>query len=129
MASWENIIRLGPSAHAVTCSYHPNKKQMRRDQIDAIKDDMMQNVHGGVSTALTEARKARNERVRKEVMPLAAAAAERRAQEAAAQRKEMEAQKRAAEAKRKADVKAAGQLTWEEPPRRRPKLIAPWEEK
>jgi hypothetical protein len=102
---------------------------MRRDQVDAIEDDMMQNVHGGVSNALTEARKARNERVRKEVMPLAAAAAERRAQEAAAQKKEMEAQKRAAEAKRKADAKAAGQPTWEEPPKRRPRLLPAWEER
>ncbi len=129
MASWENVIRLGGSAHAVTCIYHPDKKQMRRDQIDAIQDDMMQNVHGGVSNALTEARKARNERVRKEVMPLAAAAAERRAQEAAAQKKEMEAQKRAAEAKRKADAKASGQMTWEEPPKRRPRLLPAWEER
>ncbi|TVY71309.1 E3 ubiquitin-protein ligase [Lachnellula suecica] len=128
MASWENIMRLGETAHAVTCSYHPQRVRLRHDQVTAQQDQMTELVHGGrVSDALVQARAARNERVKKEVRPLALQAAERRAKEAEALKKEVDAQKKAADAKRKAEAREAGHFV--EPPKQRPRLLPAWEER
>jgi hypothetical protein len=79
MASWENIIRLGPTAHGVTCDYHPNKVRMRADQKNARANRMAELVHGGpVSETLELARQERNANRRAILRPLAALAAEQR---------------------------------------------------
>lgn len=124
-------MRIGETAHAVTCSYHPNHRQMSRGQVTARQDQIAELVHGGrVSDALVQARHARNERVKKEVRPLAALAAERRMKEADAQKLEIQAQEKAREAKRKAEAREVGGMMVDpSPPKRRPRLIAPWEEK
>jgi len=90
MCSWENIIRIGPTAHASTCSYHPNRVQLRRDQLDAGQNRMMQLVHGGeVSEALAEAREELRRKRREMLRPLAAKAAEERMKKAAVEQKDM----------------------------------------
>ncbi|TVY46806.1 E3 ubiquitin-protein ligase [Lachnellula occidentalis] len=131
MASWDNIMRIGETAHAATCSYHPDRRQMSRSQVDARQMQMTELVHGGrISDALVQARYARNERVKAEVRPLAALAAERRRREAEERRKEVVVQKKASEAKRKAEAREAGTLSsWNESPKMRPRLLPPWEER
>jgi hypothetical protein len=90
-ASYEKIKRLGEAGHAVHCMYHPNRVHMRRDQERAAQGQLTQMVHGGpISEALEQARGRRNERVRAELRPLAAQAAERRMREMEQQNKEEE---------------------------------------
>jgi hypothetical protein len=88
--------------------YHPRRVQVRRGQEQAVQGQLTQLVHGGpVSEALEQARGRRNERVRAELRPLAAQAAERRM-------REMEQQKE--------DEKG-------EAKKRKLNLHAPWEER
>lgn len=106
-ASYENIKRLGDEAHAATCTYHPRRVQMRRDQKQAHQGQLTQLVHGRpVSDTLKRARGARNERIRADIRPKAAEAAEKR-------RKEMEQKKEEGQQDKK----------------RRLHLHPPWEEK
>jgi hypothetical protein len=107
-AAFENVKRLGEMAHAPTCIYNPKRVQMRKEQEQVIQGQLTALVHGGpVSETLEKARGARNERVRAELRPLAAQAAERRMREMEQKRKEEEGV-----------VK-----------KRRLNLHAPWEEK
>ncbi|PMD24650.1 hypothetical protein NA56DRAFT_566586 [Hyaloscypha hepaticicola] len=90
-ASYEKIKAIGEEAHAVHCMYHPRRVNMRRDQERAAQGQLTQMVHGGpISEALEQARGRRNERVRAELRPLAAQAAERRMREMEQQKKEEE---------------------------------------
>jgi hypothetical protein len=69
--------------------YHPRRVQVRRGQEQAVQGQLTQLVHGGpVSEALEQARGRRNERVRAELRPLAAQAAERRMREMEQQQKD-----------------------------------------
>ncbi|KAG6365718.1 hypothetical protein INS49_007329 [Diaporthe citri] len=55
--SYENIIRLGPSAHATFCTYHPNKVNLTKSQQDAARSSrIMGLVHGGEAAEAAEAR-------------------------------------------------------------------------
>ena len=73
---------MGPTAHAVTCTYHPQKVRLRADQQAAHSERIKQLVHGRpVSEALEKARKERNMKRIKELRPLAAEAAEKRMKE------------------------------------------------
>ncbi|KAH7407170.1 hypothetical protein BKA64DRAFT_742850 [Cadophora sp. MPI-SDFR-AT-0126] len=120
LASWENIIRLGDTAHARHCSYHPDKVRLRSDQREANARNMAELVHGGpVSEALANARVAHNAKRRETLRPLALEAAEKRAR----------AMKEEAEAKAKARGNPGGSSSSFTPRVKRPKLIAPWEEK
>jgi hypothetical protein len=105
--SYENIKRRGEEAHAPTCTYHPRRVQMRRDQEQAVQGQLTALVHGGpVSETLERARGARNARVRAELRPLAAQAAERRMREMEQNRKE----EKGVEKKRRLNLHAP----WEE---------------
>lgn len=107
-ASYEKIKAIGEEAHAVHCMYHPRRVNMRRDQERAAQGQLTQMVHGGpISEALEQARGRRNERVRAELRPLAAQAAERRMREIDQQKKEEE---KAGTKKRKLNLHAP----WEE---------------
>lgn len=113
MASYENLKRFGETAHAPTCSYHPNKVRASKYQEEATRDRMTQLVHGGpVSEALQQARQARNARIRAEVRPLALEAAEKRMKEAREQAKA-----------RELEMKESNL-----PKRRKTKLVPAWEE-
>jgi hypothetical protein len=113
MASYENLKRFGETAHAQTCTYHPNKVRTRKDQEEATRDRMTQLVHGGpVSEALQQARTARNARIKAEVRPLALEAAE----------------KRMKEAKDMARIREAGMKESNVPKKRKTKLVPAWEE-
>jgi len=110
--SYEEIKRRGEEAHAPTCIYHPRKVNTRRDAEQRMQGQLTQLVHGGpVSEALEKARGKRNERVRAELRPLAAQAAERRMREMEQQEKEKKKEKRG------------------EQKRPRLNLHAPWEER
>jgi hypothetical protein len=90
MCNWENILRIGETAHALTCTYHPNRVQLRRDQKEAEANRMMLHVHGGeVSEALAQAREDLRRRRREAIRPLALKAAEERAKTAAEERQGM----------------------------------------
>jgi hypothetical protein len=107
-ASYENMKRFGENAHAPTCMYHPRRVQMRKDQEQAVQGQLTQLVHGGpVSETLERARGARNARVRAELRPLAAQAAERRMRELEQKQKE---EKSIEKKKRKLNLHAP----WEE---------------
>lgn len=107
--SFEKVKHLGEEAHAPTCVYHPRRVQVRRDQERAVQSQFTQMVHGGpVSEALERARGQRNERIRAEMRPLAALAAERRMREM--------------EQKKKADPQS------EKKRKRNLNMHAPWEE-
>ncbi|KAH7357236.1 hypothetical protein BKA65DRAFT_424111 [Rhexocercosporidium sp. MPI-PUGE-AT-0058] len=121
LTSWENIMRIGTTAHARHCSYHPDKVRLRADQEDASARNMAELVHGGpVSEALAKARVERNAKRREKLRPLALEAAEKRAQ----------AMKKEADAKAKEKANASGDgSSMGLGSRKKPKLIAPWEEK
>lgn len=113
--SYENIIRLGPTAHATFCTYHPNKVNLTKSQQDAARSRIMGLVHGGeVSAELARAREDLRRRRREEIRPKAAEAAEAR----------MRLQKE--------QNKGRDQAQMEEGPpekkKRKVKLVAPWEE-
>ncbi len=81
---------------------------MRKEQEQAVQGQLTALVHGGpVSETLEKARGARNERVKAELRPLAAQAAERRMREMEKNRKEGKATEK----------------------KRRLHLHAPWEER
>ncbi|EKD19388.1 ring finger protein [Drepanopeziza brunnea f. sp. 'multigermtubi' MB_m1] len=112
-AAWENILRLGPTAHARTCPNHPERLNVRGDQRQGMVQQMAELVHGGpVSETLEKARRERDQKRRETARLLAAEAAERRMLAA------KEEQERA-----QANVKV--------PSVKKPKtkLVAPWEEK
>jgi len=112
MASWENILRIGATAHAATCPNHPNRVQLRADQKLANEARILESVHGGkVSEVLQKARVERNARNRERIRPLALEAAERRAKEDAMARQ------------------ALGEQGGVVRKQKRNKLTAPWEEK
>ena len=79
LASWENIMRIGPEAHGPTCDYHPRKRQKTKAQQAAGQAQMTESLLGApASEALLKAREARNERVRADIRPKALEAAEAR---------------------------------------------------
>lgn len=101
-------MRLGPTAHASTCDYHPNRVSVRRDQQQAGHNRMMQLIHGGeVSETLAKAREELRRVRREQMRPLAAAAAEARMKNAVAEKKA-----KASEAPMKKKVKLMP--AWEE---------------
>lgn len=114
--SYENIIRLGPTAHATFCTYHPNKVNLTKSQQEAARSRIMGLVHGGeVSAELARAREDLRRRRREEIRPKAAEAAEARI------RLQQREQNRDQEAVQSKD----GQP---EKKKRKVKLVAPWEE-
>lgn len=112
--SWENILRIGATAHATFCIYHPNKVNLTKTQQEAARTRIMGLVHGGeVSAELNRARDDFRLRRREEMRPKVAEAAE-------ARRKQMMEQKR----------QQGLSLTGETPPRKKNKvkLVPAWEE-
>ena len=72
-------MRIGNEAHAPTCVYHPRKLQKSKAQQAAGQAQMTETLLGApASEALLRARGARNERIRVEIRPKAAEAAEAR---------------------------------------------------
>lgn len=113
--SWENILRIGNTAHATFCIYHPNKVNLTKAQQERARSRIMGLVHGGeVSAELTMARDEFRQRRREEMRPKVAEAAEARRMKA------LEQQKRDGE----------GEKTGVSPTKkkRKVKLVAPWEE-
>lgn len=87
--------------------YHPRRIQTPRNQEATVQGQLTQLVHGGpISETLEKARSRRNERVRAELRPLAAQAAERRMREMEQNRKE----EKGGEKKRRLNLHAP----WEE---------------
>ncbi|KAK2627614.1 hypothetical protein QTJ16_003580 [Diplocarpon rosae] len=81
LASWENIIRIGVTAHARTCVYHPDQVALGDEETAASARQMTELVHGGpISEALAKARVERENTRRMAIRPLAAEAAEKRMQ-------------------------------------------------
>jgi hypothetical protein len=81
-ADWENIIRLGGAAHALTCIYNPSHVRKRPDQIAAEKARALEAVHGGqISDELRQAKEHHQEERRATMRPLALEAAEKRMKE------------------------------------------------
>lgn len=106
--NWENIIRLGRTAHGRNCPNHPDSFKLSRNQISARETNLTRLVHGGpVNERLSKAKYARQKQMRDELRPLALAAAEQRMKDEAL-------------AKEKSLSSA--------PPKKRVKLVAPWEE-
>lgn len=105
-------MRIGQEAHAPTCDYHPRKLQKSKAQQAAGQVHMTETLLGGpASEALLRARDARNERVRAELRPKAAEAAEARMK---------------AELER---AKEGGKNESPEKKRRRVRLLPAWEER
>ncbi|KAF7874823.1 hypothetical protein EAF04_001997 [Stromatinia cepivora] len=105
---WENIIRLGEAAHGRNCPNHPDSFKLSRNQISAREANLTQLVHGGpVNERLAQARYAKQKQRRDEMRPLALAAAEQRMKD---------------QALTKAESQPSG------PPKKKAKLVAPWEE-
>ena len=74
-------MRVGYEAHAPTCTYHPRKQQKSKSkaQQTAQQKQMTEMLLGApASEALLRARGARNERIRVEIRPKVAEAAEAR---------------------------------------------------
>lgn len=114
--SYENVIRLGPTAHATFCTYHPNKVNLTKSQQDAARARIMGLVHGGeVSAELARAREDLRRRRREEIRPKAADAAEAR------MRLHREQQVKSGQGPVRADGPP-------EKKKRKVKLVAPWEE-
>lgn len=112
--SWENILRIGATAHATFCIYHPNKVNLTKTQQEAARARIMGLVHGGeVSAELSRARDEFRQRRREEMRPKLAEAAE-------ARRNQM------LEQKRQQSLSSTGPT----PPRKKNKvkLLPPWEE-
>lgn len=110
--SYENVLRLGATAHATFCLYHPNKVNLTKNQKEAARNKLMGLVHGGeVSAELSKARDQLRERRRAEIRPKVAEAAEARRRLAMTEHQE-------------GSSTQAGKL----PKKKRVKLIAPWEE-
>lgn len=112
--SWENILRIGATAHATFCIYHPNKVNLTKTQQEAARARIMGLVHGGeVSAELSRARDEFRQRRREEMRPKLAEAAE-------ARRNQM------LEQKRQQSLSSTG----ETPPRKKNKvkLLPPWQE-
>ena len=116
MAEWENIIRLGDSAHASWCDNHPNKVAKTKSQREADKNRMTELLHGRPIT--DEERAARDglraRRVEK-IRPLVVEAAEKRMQAAKEQQEKMKKQ-------------MSDSPDGKQPAKKKTKLIAPWEE-
>ncbi|KUI67795.1 E3 ubiquitin-protein ligase RNF19B [Cytospora mali] len=107
--SWENILRIGDTAHATFCIYHPNKVNLTQAQQEATRNRIMGLVHGGeISAELAKARDELRQRRRVEIRAKAAEAAEARLKGAVHQ-------KRIA-------------ITSPEKKKKKVKLVAPWEE-
>ena len=114
-------MRIGDTAHARHCRYHPDKVRLRSDQMDASARNMAERVHGGpVSEALANARIAHSAKRREKLRPLALEAAEKRAQ---AMKEEAAAKAKEKAAKARSDRDGMGAA-----PTKRPKLVAPWRE-
>lgn len=115
---YENILRIGATAHATFCIYHPNKVNLTKAQQDAARERIMGLVHGGeVSPELTRARDEFRQRRREEMRPKLAEAAEARMKQA------QEEQKR--QRLLSSPSSSGGQAP---PPKRRVKLVPAWEE-
>ncbi|CAN8104598.1 unnamed protein product [Discula destructiva] len=114
--SWENILRIGATAHSTFCIYHPNKVNLTKTQRDAARDRIMGLVHGGeVSPELTRARDEFRQRRREEMRPKLAEAAEAR----------MKQQHEQQQQKRQGSFAANGQAR---PKKTKFKLMPAWEE-
>lgn len=110
MACWDNIMAIGPEAHATTCINHPRRVQISQSSKESNAAMILESVHGGkVSEALQKARQQRNVRIREGIRPLALEAAEKRAKEEALVRRAEEAEQGGAR-KKKARLLPA----WEE---------------
>ncbi|KAI9049723.1 hypothetical protein LZ554_005875 [Drepanopeziza brunnea f. sp. 'monogermtubi'] len=113
LAAWENILRLGPTAHARTCPNHPERVNVRGARRQGVSQQMAELVHGGpVSETLEKARRERDRKRRETVRPLAAEAAERRMLAAKEEQEQAQANGAVTSAKK-----------------RKTKLVGPWEEK
>ncbi|KAG4034259.1 hypothetical protein MFRU_003g02320 [Monilinia fructicola] len=105
-ADWENVIRHGPTAHGRNCPNHPDPYQLSQRQLEARETDLTRLAHGGpINERLNQARHARNAARREQMRPLALAAAEQRLKDQASKRENSGS-----------------------PPRKKTKLVAPWEE-
>lgn len=110
--SYENVLRVGATAHAVFCIYHPNKVNLTKTQKEAARRKIMGLVHGGeVSAELARARDELRERRRAEIRPKVAEAAEARRKLAMQQQREN-----------------GGGAAGKPPSKKKVKLVAPWEE-
>ncbi|KAI9651263.1 hypothetical protein NHQ30_001301 [Ciborinia camelliae] len=110
-ADWENILRLGATAHGRNCPNHPDSSKLSRNQIAARETHITELVHGGpVNERLNRARYAKNAARREALRPLALAAAEQRMKDQAL-------------------AKAQAKSGTSPPPTKKAKLVAPWEEK
>ncbi|CZT43930.1 uncharacterized protein RSE6_04042 [Rhynchosporium secalis] len=117
LASWQNILRIGLTAHARHCSNHPEPTRLLSSEKDARARTMAELVHGGpVSEALAKARDARNEKRRVLLRPLALEAAEKRAMEEAGRKKEV-------------GESLSGGGNGSGPARKKVKLVQAWEER
>lgn len=77
--SYENIIRIGETAHAIFCIYHPYQVKPTQAQKDEARSRIMGLVHGGeVSADLLRAREELAQRRQEEMRPKLAGAAEAR---------------------------------------------------
>jgi len=116
MADWENIIRLGDTAHASWCDNHPNKVAKTKSQREADRNRMTELLHGRPITE--EEKAARNgmqaRRVEK-MRPLLVEAAEKRIQAAKEQQEKLKQQ-------------MSGSSEAKSPVKKKTKLTAPWEE-
>lgn len=110
--SYENVIRLGATAHATFCLYHPNKVNLTKNQKEAARKKIMGLVHGGeVSAELSKARDQLREKRRAEMRPKLAEAAEVRRRLAMLEKQE-----------------GSGTQAVQSPKKKKVKLVAPWEE-
>lgn len=111
--SWENILRIGNTAHATFCTHHPNKVNLTKAQQERARSRIMGLVHGGeVSAELARARDDFRQKRREEMRPKVAEAAEaRRIMALAQKRREGETSSPLPSIKK-----------------RKVKLVAPWEE-
>ena len=116
MAEWENIIRLGDTAHASWCNNHPNKVAKTKGQREADKNRMTELLHGRPITKEEKAARDGLQARRVEKMrPLLVEAAEKRMQAA----KEQE---------EKVKMQMGSSPEAKQPAKKKTKLIAPWEE-
>ncbi|ROW03707.1 hypothetical protein VMCG_05382 [Cytospora schulzeri] len=107
--AWENILRIGETAHATFCIYHPNKVNLTKAQQDASRRRIMGLVHGGeISAELAKARDELRQRRRVEIRAKALEAAEARMKGAMEQKRSTTPQP--------------------EHKKKKVKLVAPWEE-
>ncbi|TEY71646.1 hypothetical protein BOTCAL_0089g00250 [Botryotinia calthae] len=108
---WENIIRLGDSAHGRNCPNHPDSHKLSRGQILANQTALTNLVHGRpIDERQIRAKYAKQAARRDEMRPLALAAAEQRMKQQALEKSDSDSSKSG-------------------PPKKKTKLVGAWEEK